>query len=97
MISQNIHVESVVVRNADILFSKVDNELLAINVESGYCYSLNDTAGKIWAMIDAPISVAALSSRLCKEFSVDEETCLQDALELLRDLQKNGLVKVNDA
>lgn len=95
--SSSINNDSIVIRNADILFSQVDSEMLAINVESGYCYSLNDTAGKIWALLEEPVSVAELAARLRKGYVVDEQTCLQDTLELLRDLEKDGLVKIHDA
>lgn len=97
MTSPEISADSIVVRNADILFSRVDNELLAINVESGFCYSLNDTAGRIWALLEAPVFVGELSARLCKDYAVDEETCLQDTLELLRELHKDELVRLGDA
>lgn len=97
MTSPEISTDSIVVRNADILFSKVDNEMLAISVESGYCYSLNDTAGKIWMLLEAPVSVSELSARLCKDYTVDEQTCLQGTLELLQDLQKDELVRVTYA
>lgn len=88
---------SVVTRSKDILFSNLDAELLAIDSHSGYVYSLNETAGRIWDMLSEPCMVIDICSRVCAEFSVEQTVCLNEILLLLQGLCKAGLVQVQDA
>jgi len=97
MQNQQITVASLVNRSADIVFSKLDDELLAIDAQAGYCYSMNETAGRIWEMISIPVSIGDICSRLVKEYSVDEVLCLSEVLPLLQKLHESGLVQVKDA
>jgi len=40
-----IHSGSIVQRAKEVLFSRLDDELLAIDAQAGFCYALNETAG----------------------------------------------------
>jgi len=88
---------TVVRRGKEVLFSQLDDELLAIDAEDGFCYSLNETAGRVWDLIATPLPVAAVCARLCKEYAVDEATCLREVTNLLQRLSASGLVQVVDA
>jgi len=94
---QEITVDSVVSRTSNVVFSKLDDELLAIDAQSGYCYSMNETAGRIWELINVPVSVGELCSQLRTEFSVDEDVCRKEILALLKLLLAAGLIQVKDA
>jgi len=97
MQNHQIKAESIISRGADIVFSKLDDELLAIDAQAGYCYSMNETAGRIWEMISIPVSIGDICSRLVKEYSVDEALCLREVLPLLQKLHDSGLIQVKDA
>ena len=96
MTSTKIHAGSIVRRTADMPFSNVDDELLAIDEQAGYLYSLNEPAGRLWELIGEPTAVSAVCARLRQEFAVDQETCLREALQLLQGLHEAGLVQVED-
>lgn len=83
-------------RAAEFTFSELDGELFAIDAAAGYCYSLNESAGAVWSLIDAPTTVGALCARLREEYAVDEATCLSEVGALLVGLQTAGLVTVGD-
>ena len=89
--------QSIVRRGRDIPFSELDDELLAIDAQAGYCYSLNESAGRVWSLISAPIEVSEICARLRLEYVVDEATCLEEVLGLLQGLAEAGLVQVGDA
>jgi hypothetical protein len=97
MHSQQMTTESVVSRSVDIVFSQLDDELLAIDSEAGYCYSLNETAGRIWDMISSPLSIGEICRQLGKEYSVDEHVCRHEVLPLLQKLHDSGLIRVLEA
>lgn len=94
---QQITIDSIVARNPGTAFSKLDDEMLAIDSQAGYCYSLNETAGRIWELLASPLSIRELSSRLTEEFSVDDTTCRQEVTALLQQLLDSGLIQVMDA
>lgn len=83
-------------RAVDLIFSQLDQDFLAIDVESGYCYSLNRSAERIWQLIAQPVSIAAICAQVGEIYQVDEATCLADVTELLAALQGAGLVEVRD-
>ncbi len=84
-------------RARDIAFTPFDDERLAIDAPAGYCYSLNESAGRVWELMATPVSFGALCAQLRKEFSVDEQTCLREVSALLRGLCDAGLVQYDDA
>lgn len=96
MKSTRITQNSLVCRTKDVLFSNLDDELLAIDSQAGFCYSMNATAGRVWDQITTPISVSAICSQLLTEFEVDEELCQQEVLTLLHKLQESDLIQVQD-
>jgi hypothetical protein len=89
--------ENTVQRAKEIVFSQLDNELLALDSQAGYCYSLNETAGMVWELIEKPMTIGEIVMRLSEAFNVDEITCQREVIELLGGLHEAGLVKVNDA
>jgi hypothetical protein len=92
-----IHPKSIIIRTAEVLFSRLDEEMLAIDAQAGYCYSLNESAGLLWDLISAPTSVNEICTQLCTEYTVDENTCLNEVLTLLKDMLDAGLIQVKDA
>ncbi|MDB5722998.1 MAG: hypothetical protein JWP15_3616 [Alphaproteobacteria bacterium] len=82
-------------RNGTLLEAEVDGEIVALNVESGTCYGFNSTATRIWSMIEQPRSLDEICSTLVEQFDVQPEACRGDVVELLRELQADGLVRTD--
>jgi hypothetical protein len=91
-----IHPGSIVNRTADLPFSRIDEELLAIDEKAGYFYSLNESAARVWELVKNPVPVESICVRLCEEYAVDEITCREDLFQLLQSLQDAGLLEVKD-
>ena len=96
MSSAKLHVSSLVSRTVDLAFNKLDDEMLALDAQAGYCYAMNDSAGRIWELIQNPITVGDLCTQLGQYYSVDEKTCLPDVLDVLQSLREAGLLQVNN-
>jgi hypothetical protein len=86
--------DTVLRRVEHIVFSRLDDELLAIDTQGGYVYSLNVSAGRVWDEIQAPIAVNDLCSRLMGDYAVDESTCRRDVVAVLQGLCDAGLVDI---
>ncbi len=91
-----INLQSTVNRAKDILFSQLDDEMLAIDAQSGYCYSMNESAWRVWSILAEPATVSAVCAQLRKEFAVPPDVCERDVLRLLQDLHNAGLVNIKE-
>jgi len=87
---------SVVQRTKDILFNRIDDELLAIDANAEYCYSLNESASRAWELISSPTRVETVCQRLIEEFDIDKATCERDISELFESLNEAGLIRISD-
>ena len=88
---------STLVRQARAIpFTPVGDDHLAIDAESGSCWALDRVGARVWALLDPPVTLASLCSRLREEFEVDEETCRRDVTQLLERLLEEGLVLATD-
>lgn len=92
-----IQINSIIHRTKEIEFTKLDDELLSIDEQAGYCYSMNGSGEKIWEMISNPISVNNICQKLSGEFNVSLEICSKDVLNFLQKLHEADLVEVKDA
>jgi len=86
--------QSIVTFRRDLTCSRLHDELLAMDAQAGYCYSLNSSATRIWELISEPEPIGGICNVLCAEFGVDRETCRRDLIEFLSDMQDAGLIKV---
>jgi hypothetical protein len=79
------------VRYGNLSFSRLDDSLIAIDRDSGYCYSLNATGSRVWDMIATPTDVRTICDSLCRQFDVTPEVCLREVAEILSALRDAGL------
>jgi len=89
--------EASTVERGGLLFTRVDDALLALDLQAGCYYSLNGPAARVWELIDSPTPVSILCDQLLGEYEVDRTTCLRDVIELIDDLRAAKLVKVGQA
>jgi hypothetical protein len=87
----------VISRNPDVSFTRLHDDMLAIDERAGYCYSMNVSATRIWELMMEPVTVGDICTVLCRDFVVTEETCLSDVAELLSTMRETGLVRVESA
>jgi coenzyme PQQ synthesis protein D (PqqD) len=81
-----------VVRSANLGFFPLDDSMIAIDRQSGYCYALNKTSARIWELIEAPVSEESICQTLCEEFAVEPAACLVDVREILLTMRSAGLL-----
>ena len=81
------------VRNPDVLHSRSGEVTVALFVESGDCFSFGGPSARIWELLETPVTPRELARQLVREYAIDEEACLAQALEYLGKLQAEGLVR----
>ncbi|MCX6307170.1 MAG: lasso peptide biosynthesis PqqD family chaperone [Bacteroidetes bacterium] len=86
---------SVISKNASIISSKMDDEVVMMNIEKGNYYGLNPVAAEIWEMLTEPMTVQAICDRLMEEFDVDQDTCQNEVIAYVEKLFNESLIVVN--
>jgi hypothetical protein len=79
-------------RRDGLIEAEVDGELVALHVDNGACYGFNVTATRIWALIETPRRLSELKDRLLEEYDVDPQDCESQLMEMLKELERDGLV-----
>ena len=85
--------DTLVARSENLPYSRVDDSIIAIDSDAGYCFAMNVTTARIWDLLSSPIRVGALCDSLCGEFNVDPETCRNDVISILCEMKQNGLLR----
>jgi hypothetical protein len=91
-----ITLETRVKQGDDLLAQRLDEDIVMANIESGKYYGLTLTGRRIWELLEQPRFVGDLCSHLLSEFEVERETCEQEVLAFLHELQREGLIQVVD-
>ncbi len=75
---------------------ELDGETIVLSIPDSTLFSLNSTAGAIWAAADGRTGLRAIVDGIVAAFEVDAETAYLDALELVEELARHGIVEVAD-
>lgn len=94
MNNKSLSLTSRIQRRADVLFSPIDRDILALDEISGRCYSLNEVSGQIWQWLETPQLISDLCARLLEIYEVDGDICAREVLAVLEGLKEVGLVEV---
>jgi len=81
------------IRCSDTLTADVGGEIVALNVDRGQCYGLNEVASRVWDLLAQPRSLDDLCAALAEDYDVDAATCAQEVGKLIAGLQAEGLVR----
>lgn len=84
-------------RKPEPYFSRVDDELLGLDTHTGFAYSLNASAGRIWELIEDWTTAGAVCAQLEREYDVEPAACASQVAKLLSRLEEVGLLDVDAA
>ena len=94
MSASEINLESVVEARPTTASCELEGEAVILNLDSGLYHGLNAVGSRIWELVQESRSVASVRDVLLEEFDVDDETCRQDLLGILEEMQRAGLIEV---
>lgn len=83
-----------IARSVNLGFFQLDDSLIAIDKQSGYCYALNSTGARIWEMLSSPARIESICDSLCTEFDVQPDVCSRDVAEIVSAMKDAGLVTI---
>jgi hypothetical protein len=86
--------ETLIRRCPGMIEAEIDGEIVALHVDNGTCYGFNGTATRIWSLIEEPKRLSELRDILVGEYDVPPEICESQLVELLKELEADGLVEL---
>ena len=82
------------IQNAEIIQSKIGEEVVMLDMESGFYFGLNSVASIIWGMMEKGISFEDICDQLIEQFDVERALCESDTQELIDQLLEKKIIRV---
>ena len=84
-----------IVKHADkVIWNRIDDDAIVLNLKTGYYYTLNSVGRDMWKLFDGEHTVRDIGMALCKEYDVDLQQIELDILALLRDCKNEHLITI---
>ena len=80
-------------RAEGLVASDVNGEVVILSIEVGHFFHLNATGSRIWNLLNAPMTVAALSAAMAERFAVGVDDCRRDVTEFVEAMLDKGLLE----
>jgi hypothetical protein len=80
-------------RSKEALHSAIGDDVVALNIENGRCYGMEEVTVAIWNLLAEPVSVDSICEKLIEAYDVRPDVCRQDVDRLIGQLEKEGLVQ----
>lgn len=84
------------VQNKAIVQSKIGEEVVMLDMDSGFYFGLNSVASVIWGMMATEISFEDLIEKLMTVFDVDRSICESDTRELLDQMLEKNIIRLTE-
>jgi hypothetical protein len=81
------------IQNKAIVQSKIGEEVVMLDMDSGFYFGLNSVASVIWRLLANEISFEALIDQLMAQFEVERSLCEADTQELLDQLLEKNIIR----
>jgi hypothetical protein len=82
------------IQNAEIIQSKIGEEVVMLDMESGFYFGLNSVASIIWGKMKDGITFEVLCNQLMEQFDVESSLCEADTQELIDQLLEKKIIRV---
>jgi hypothetical protein len=89
-----ITLQSIISAKKEIVAADMDGDTVMMSVAAGKYYNLGTIGGVIWKMLESPISVANLITKLLEQYEVTQEQCETDVLSFFNRVNQEGLLEV---
>jgi hypothetical protein len=80
------------VRAPQVIHDTVDGEVVIVNLETGYYYSLLGSAARIWTAIEGTATVEEIIGDIKAYYQVNEGELLQAVQKFIGELKQEGLI-----
>lgn len=85
-----------VVASSRQVSTEVEEESVILNFDDGLYYGLDQVGGRVWNLLQNPVTPIEIRDQIVAEYEVESERCEADLQELLAELHASGLIEVAD-
>lgn len=79
-------------RRSGLMTADMNGSAVMMDIMTGKYYNLGEVGGRIWEILEEPMTVAALVNKLTDEYDVSVEQCRTDIEPFLNTLLERGLL-----
>ena len=79
-------------RREGLMTADMNGSAVMMDIMTGKYYNLGEVGGRIWELLEEPMTLAALVEKLTDEYDVSAEQCRTDILPFLDTLLERGLL-----
>ena len=79
-------------RREGLMTADMNGSAVMMDIMTGKYYNLGQVGGRIWEILEEPMTVAALVEKLTDEYDVTAAQCRTDILPFLDTLLERGLL-----
>ena len=83
---------TVLSRREGLMTADMNGSAVMMDIMTGKYYNLGEVGGRIWEMLEEPLTLGALVQKLTAEYDVSAERCRSDMLPFLDTLIERGLL-----
>lgn len=81
--------------NENVTWKLLGDKVVAVKVETGEYYTMNEVASIIWKAVAEGKNIAEIGDEICEKFEVEnKETVLKDIDTQIREWEQENLLKV---
>ena len=84
-------------QNPEVSCAELDEGAILLNLNTKFYYNLNETGLKIWQSLGKISNVSEIAGKIVEEYEVDKERAVKSVKRILKELQKEGLVIIEQA
>ena len=84
--------ETVPIRSDDVVYFPAADQLCLHHLDSGEYFLLNEVGTAVWDLASGELTVLEIAEALTERFDVDREVALDDATDLLQELEEQECV-----
>lgn len=84
--------QTILKRKSGLMTANMNGAAVMMDISTGKYFNLGQTGGRIWELLEQPLSVEKLIQALTAEYDVSYERCREDILPFLQQLAEKGLL-----
>ncbi|MEY2835463.1 MAG: hypothetical protein RLZZ557_1125 [Bacteroidota bacterium] len=80
------------IQNKQVVQSKIGDDVVMLDMESGFYFGLNSVASVIWNMMQNAVTPEEIVSQLLTEYAVQESQCMAETQELIGRMLEHKII-----
>ncbi len=85
--------DCIVRRSAGQVSCEIDEQVVALSVEKGSYFQMDEVGSFVWDVLKEPMSVSDLCVKLCSAYEVELEQCEADTIVFLKAMAEAKLIE----